>query len=426
MSKQLMTSKKIPPNIHILGLTFAFFATGTMLYMIAMVCGIWLVPNAVERNIENMPAVWTLTHLFVLGWATMIAMGASFQLMQVILRTSLYSRLLGIIHFVVYSLGVFSLTGSFYVSFFQGIFFGGVLVNLGVVLYAYNLIATFVKKKEWNHFIFGVSLSLLNLLITVGLGLMMIVNFAFQSMPFHYENIFIAHIWFGIIGWISGLIITYSFKILPMFYNSPRKAVQEAYIILGLFHAGVWLYVISQWAKLEMVTGIAKFLILVSLAIFVRFVHEVRSHGRKKNPGGAVSIAYLLIYITFGLTTFWVIVSTFLPDNHISHLLAETIIIFLILGSFAATILSYLSKIIPFLWWAYRFHTKWKKKSKMLLSDMTPDKKLTNLLSIYLIGITLVCAAFLFTHSTLSLIGLITASLSALFYIVELLKVFRF
>lgn len=417
--------KKVPPNLYILKLTFAFFAAGMLFYLITMVSGVWLIPQALNGGTKNTSTLWTLTHLIVLGSTTMIAMGASFQLTQVILRTSLYSRLLGYLHFIVYISGVITLIASLTFHFFQGIVLGGILVTLGVFLYAFNLVATFLKKKEWNHYIFGVSLSLLHLFLTVGLGFIM-SNGAFQWISSTYEDLFVAHIWFGMIGWLSGLIITYTFKLLPMFYNSPRKAVHEAYLILSLFHVGVWLHVISHWMEWEMFSKIANFSILISLTIFVRFVHEVRLQSRKKNPGGAVSIAYMLIYCIFGLTILWTIVHTFFPVSIGTHLLAEAIVTFLILGWFAATILSYLSKIIPFLWWAYRFHATWKKKSNMLLSDMTNDKKLVTLLSIYFVGVTFVCIAFLLNHSILSFIGQITALLAAIVYIVELLKVFRY
>lgn len=428
-TKNTARTRKIPPNIHIFGLTFAFFSAGMVLYLFAMVTGVWLIPDLIKEQTVRGPIGWTLAHLFVLGWATMIAMGASFQLTQVILRTSLYSRLLGYVHFLVYVMGILVLSASFYFGFSPGMALGGSFVVLGVVLYVYNLTATFVHKKVWNVYIFGVGFSLLNLLVTVGLGLLMGLAFALGWMPFTYENIFAMHVWLGIVGWLAGLIITYSFKLLPMFYNSPRRAVGEAYVILGLFQAGVWLQVVAQWMEWKVLEKGSLLMILISLGIFVNFVREVRALSRKKDPkdpGTAVSVAYLLLPLTFGLALLWTIVSWFFPAGTAFSRLAEVIVIFLILGWFSATILSYLSKIVPFLWWAYRFQTKWERKSKVLLSDMTADKRMTNLLYAYLIGVVVVCAAFLLAHPVLSLVGQITAVLAALLYMIELLKVFRF
>lgn len=421
--------RNVPPNVYIFALTFYFFTAGLILYLFAMVAGIWLIPDLIKQQTFRGPSGWTLAHLFVLGWATMIAMGASFQLTQVLLRTSIYSRLLGYVHFFVYVLGLLVLSFSFYFAFSAGMAWGGSLVVLGVILYVCQLAVTFIRKREWNVYIFGVGFSLIDLLVTVGLGLLMGWAMARGWTPPHYEHLFATHVWLGIGGWLSGLIITYSFKLLPMFYNSPRRAVGEAYLIIGLFQSGVWLQVISRWMEWNVLEKLSLMMILISLALFVLYAREVRIHSRlrdTKNPGGAVSIAYRLISLTAALVLLWILVDLFFPNVPASRTLGEMMVLFLILGWISATILSLLSKIVPFLWWAYRFHTKWEKKSRVLLSDMTADKTMKNWLYAYLAGVVLVYAAYLFAQPALATLGQITAVLSAILYIIELIKVFRF
>ena len=136
--------------------------------------------------------------------------------------------------------------------------------------------------------------------------------------------------------------------------SSPRKAVKEAYVILGLFQAGVWLRVIAQWMDWGALEIFSIFLIFVSLSIFVRFVYDVRIQSRSRLPGGSVTIAYLLIFFVYALFLFWMIRSCFFPNVLVSQPVDEMIILFLILGWFSSTIFySYFSKIFPFLWWSY-------------------------------------------------------------------------
>ena len=59
------------------------------------------------------PDGWFHIHLFVLGWATMLAMGAVYQLINVILQSSLYSERLGYVHYALFSVGLFGLLVGF-------------------------------------------------------------------------------------------------------------------------------------------------------------------------------------------------------------------------------------------------------------------------------------------------------------------------
>ena len=52
-------------------------------------------------------------HLLVLGWATMIAMGAVYQLLNVILQTQFYSEKIGFVHYGFFTVGTMGLLPAF-------------------------------------------------------------------------------------------------------------------------------------------------------------------------------------------------------------------------------------------------------------------------------------------------------------------------
>src|SRR5690606_29266481 len=141
----------------------------------------------------------------------------------------------------------------------------------------------------------------------------------------------------------------------------------------------------------------AHLLILISLGIYVRYIWDVPKHTRSRIPvpGGAVSVAYYLNFAVFIVVFIWTAALFVFPDRLNTFPISETVVFFLIIGWFAASILSYLSKIVPFLWWGYQFQTKWEKKSKIMLTEMTRDKWMNALLYSYLAGIVFVCLAFL-------------------------------
>ncbi|MEX2104093.1 MAG: hypothetical protein WD907_02015, partial [Bacilli bacterium] len=140
--------KKEASNLHILKLSFLYFAVGMGMFLFAMVIAVWIFPELVQFQSMRNPKGWFLAHILLLGWATMVAMGASFQLTQVVMRTSLFSRKMGYIQFVLFTFGYLSMITGFMVGE-QLIVIGGTSVTVGVLLYTINLGMTFVLKKEW-------------------------------------------------------------------------------------------------------------------------------------------------------------------------------------------------------------------------------------------------------------------------------------
>lgn len=168
---------KIPPNVEIFNLTAAFFVPGMVFYLIAMIAGLWFIPELVGGQAIRSRVGWSLVHLLVLGFATMISMGASYQLIQVLLRTSINSKPLAFAHFYLALAGTGILVGSLFSGFYQGIAIGGLLFLIGVLIYIYNIVAIIYRQKEWNPYVFGTLASLLNLLLAVVTGLLMGTSF---------------------------------------------------------------------------------------------------------------------------------------------------------------------------------------------------------------------------------------------------------
>ncbi|MBS4219530.1 hypothetical protein KHA96_14530 [Bacillus sp. FJAT-49711] len=408
-------TRKIPPHLHILKLTFSFFSTGMALFVIGMIATVWFIPDLIQLESFRNPKGWFLAHIFLLGWATMVAMGASYQITQIVLVTSLYSRAIGYIHFFFYLVGFLGLVSGFFINM-KLVVLGGCFIVIGGLLYVFNLCMTFIRKRIWNVFVFGVCLSLAAFLMTIFLGTMMGLGYGYGMIIEKYEAVFKSHLWMGIAGWLSGLIMVYSFKLLPMFYVSTKKATTSSYWIVGLFHIGLWLHVFSFWLSFNWLAIVGKFIMIVALGWFVLYMFQVRKYRRGRLPIGTVRVAFYLIPIIYFL---------FLVSNLIERMQEEFIII-LILGWFSASILSYLYKIIPFLWWPYRYRTKEDRKTAVLLYEMLPGDRMTWELCVYLFGISTLIFGFIFQLTIVAVLGQILAVGCVMIYIAELFKVFRY
>ncbi|WP_135549747.1 hypothetical protein [Paenibacillus cymbidii] len=411
-----------PSNLQVFPLTFLFFATAIVMFMIGMIAAINWVPNLSSAGQVRGPEGWMLAHLFLLGWVSMMAMGANFQLIQVILNTKLFSRALGFVHYLFYTVGLILSLIGFYRGDSDLIAIGGSLIAIGVLLFVFNMAMTMVRKRKWNVFVFGVSASMLNFVMVVSLGVMQGISIGTGWGSSHYDRMFMSHLWLGMAGWMSGLIVTYSFKLLPMFYVSRKKPAKDAYWIIGLLQGGVWLKVGGIWFEVELVEKMALVSVMIAMALMTLFV--IRVQGKGKPPGGAVPVAANLIPAVAVLLWIWGGQDLFSLSVPLS--LTPAFGFFLICGWFTTTTLSYLSKIVPFLWWAYRFHTKWQKKNVVLLSEMTPDRRMIGELVLFLGGVIVVCVSFLIQRPELAMFGQIVSLCALVAYIAELVRIFRY
>lgn len=416
--------RKTPSNLYILRLTFLYFVAGMFIFMTAMILAIWIIPDLVQLQSLRNPEGWFLAHLFLLGWATMIAMGASLQITQVVMRASIYSRTLGYVQFVLYLLGFLGLIFGF-ITDHRFIVFGGGSIALGGLLYVFNLIMTFIVKKEWNLFVFGISLSLVALLMTIFLGLVMGIGFAygFPSGFRGYEAVFGSHLWFGIAGWMSGLILIFSLKLLPMFYVSKKKNTRSTYWMIGIYHLGVWLHTWALWSDSQTLAVVATLSMAFALGWFTLHVNEVRKQSNGRQPIGVVKIAFILIPVHYFLFLLWSGLNVFGASSSAWN---EAWIMTLILGWFSPTIWSYLSKILPFLWWARQFRTKEQKKAAVLLSEMLPERRMARELTGYLLSIAAILLGYMCQLPSVAFIGQLAAFCFTVVYLAELLRVFRY
>ncbi|HLU21598.1 MAG TPA: hypothetical protein VKZ77_03830, partial [Bacillaceae bacterium] len=94
-------------------LPFLFIITGIIGFIFFQATTIISLSDWMMNSLRG-PTGWFQTHLFVLGWATMLAMGVVYQLINVILQSKIYSERLGYIHYIVFTVGLIGLLYGFY------------------------------------------------------------------------------------------------------------------------------------------------------------------------------------------------------------------------------------------------------------------------------------------------------------------------
>ena len=143
------------------------------------------------------PKTLAITHVMALGWETMIILGASHQLVPVLIEGKLYSNLLAYLSFVLAALGIPLLVYGFY-NFYFGweAEWGAILINVAVIFYLINIAISMVKSKKENvHAVFVFTATLWLLITTIaGFFLFVILHTIFYQKILYSIFLFM-HTW---------------------------------------------------------------------------------------------------------------------------------------------------------------------------------------------------------------------------------------
>lgn len=371
------------------------------------------------------PVGWTLIHLAVLGWGTMVAMGAVYQLINVVLQSDTYSRSLGYVHYGCMTIGTAGLLHGFYYGDVR--FIGGfaTLTFVGILLFALNIGGALLRAKQWNPVTIAAAAALGYLVLTGLTGMGMGLNFAFGWLGGSHDGLLGAHIWFGAAGWFGQLIIGFSYKMLPMFYLAHGHPTRLEMRVILLWNAAVWTGALGfllgapVWIELLALT-----VLLAALAMYNLYTRQVKKHKWKQSPGEGVVFS---LWALRGFTCFLAAALIYWAWNPQELLTARGISVLgwaYLWGWVAFTILGYLSKIAPFLWWTHKYGRQVGSTATPALSDLISERHVRFLL-LGMGGLTILFLAGLASSSAPLLRTAGTAlSAAALAYAVLIGRVF--
>ncbi len=297
------------------------------------------------------PLIVALTHTVTLGWITMTIMGASFQLVPIILERKIWSERLGIVQFWILLAGIVGMVGHFAIGRWNGLAWGAGLVGIGILCYLVNLALSLRPPPRWTATAQLFVLSLASLLATLAFGVLLALDRNRPFLPGPFFGTLHAHFHLAFLGWIAAMILGVAARILPMFLLAAepkgwRVRVQVWGMALGV--PGVTLGLLTGTRLLP----IASLVVAAAGAAFIsQIVLMVRHRRRPRLDWGLkfVLTGTALLVPTAGLGLGFAF--GWIRDPRLATAYAV-----LALGGFASlTIVGMLLKIVPFLVW-YRVY----------------------------------------------------------------------
>ena len=126
-----------------------FYLYAAIAFAVSTVLLFFSTPALTQHHFH--PHTLAITHTMALGWGTMIILGASHQLVPVLIEGALWSNTLAFASFVLAAIGIPLLVYAFY-TFNLGApaLWGGWLINIAILLYLLNLAGSIQKSKQEN------------------------------------------------------------------------------------------------------------------------------------------------------------------------------------------------------------------------------------------------------------------------------------
>ncbi|MBI4256133.1 MAG: hypothetical protein HY616_13770, partial [Candidatus Rokubacteria bacterium] len=152
------------------------------------------------------PRLAALTHTVTLGWITLTIMGASYQLIPIVLERPVWSERLARWQFVALVAGVIGLVAHFYIGEWSGMLWAAAVVAAGVGAHLLNLALSLRGLKRWTFTARLFAMALAGLGLTAAFGLLLAADRVFTFLPGAFFPTLHAHVHLALLGWVMPVV----------------------------------------------------------------------------------------------------------------------------------------------------------------------------------------------------------------------------
>jgi cbb3-type cytochrome oxidase subunit 1 len=157
-----------------IGLPLRYLVAATAAFLLAGASLPWLARELAGHYYQ--PRILALVHTVTLGWITLTIMGASYQIIPIVLERRVWSERLGRWQFVLLVTGTLGMIGHFFIGEWSGLVWGAGLVAVGTVAHLVNAVMSIRGLRPWTFTARLIALALTGFAMTLVFGLALAVN----------------------------------------------------------------------------------------------------------------------------------------------------------------------------------------------------------------------------------------------------------
>lgn len=392
-----------------LSATVYYFLTGLVLGWPGLLATGYLLPRWKDGTTVSALSLATI-HLLILGSMLTVAFGVLYQIVPIAFQAAPLPRHILYWHLPLHVLSILIMVVGFLFLRFDVVGIGGTVLICSTAAYFTLLVRSYARARNKTPVHKGLIFPFISLWLVFFVGV-------FQAFyPGHVTPaLILTHALLGAFAFWGGLVLIFSYKLVPMFAIShgykaslPRSAT--------LYYIGVCLWIAAAWSSTQMVatlvTDLGGTLIVLGLVSYaIDIVAIVRARKRRRLVVPLYDAFFATSLFIVGLTG---VVLTVLWDRlgtPSQHWLYPSIYVFTF-GGLMALMFSYMQKMVPFLWFEYRFSRRPERKTAPLIDDMVPQRTAQSGMALYFLGTLIGTVQFLIAGGPLlsSLLDWVSAS----------------
>jgi uncharacterized membrane protein (Fun14 family) len=348
------------------------------------------------------PHTLAITHLMALGWGTMMILGASHQLVPVLIEGKLYSNTLAYLSFAFSAVGIPLLAIGFYTfDFSWPAQYGAILINTALLFYLANIGISMAKSKNENVHAVFVFTGTLWLIITTIVGLLLVYNFTYPILSRDSLAYLPLHAHLGIVGWFLLLVIGVGSRLIPLFLISKYDNRKILWWIYGLINfALISFIVLFLFVRISILNLIPIVAVAVAIFLFGYYCYHAYHQRLRKKVDNQVkisllSVAMMVLPLLLLLTV--ILLLLFSTENFHLILVYGFCIFF---GWITAIIFGMTFKTLPFIVWNKVYHNKAGLGKTPNPKELFNDKVFLIMAVSYLAGFVLFITGVLLSSET--------------------------
>jgi len=208
----MMPAASVRPSV---ALPLAYVCTAGVAFVLAAAAVPWLSAELAGHYYQ--PRILALAHTVTLGWITLTIMGASLQLIPIVLERALWSERLAWWQLGFMVIGVTGMVGHFFLGAWSGLVWAAALVGVGVGLHLLNTALTVRGVGRWTFTARMVTLALAGLALTTLVGFALGLDKLVHVLPGDLFANLHAHVHLALLGWVLPMMIGVAARVYPMF-----------------------------------------------------------------------------------------------------------------------------------------------------------------------------------------------------------------
>lgn len=400
------------------------FVFGAINFFVLAIMIILANTNLFEAYFNN--KLIAITHMAVLGWATMIVFGALYQLIPVVFETSLYSEKLAKFTFWISVVSVLFLTYSFWVGAFSTLLvYAALLMFFSLLLFIVNVLLSYKKSKLKNTSSKFIVAAIMWLAATELIGVIIALNFKFNFLAVIHLHYLKIHATLGLVGWFLMLIIGVGSTLIPMFLISHDLKYKKLNSSFYLINTGL-LGLIINWFLFQKIVFTTMFwlLIVVGILFFVSFIYE--SYKKRIRKKLDIGMQYSMLAILNILLPILISLVLLIGFNFKFELLSRVVILYgfsIIFGFITTLILGQTYKTLPFIIWLKKYKSLVGKVKTPLPRELYSKQIATLQFYLYLLFLVAIPIGFLLKNNSITKVGSFSLLAVSILYNINVLKI---